>query len=81
VLMEFKTKKEFDNFVKGNERHFSNKRQSGQFELFVCNVCLSHFDNEQERNFHKEEFHDESGWNSPSSKLGDSDFKKGGDVY
>jgi len=80
--VEFKTKTDYDNFLKGNEEHIASKMQAGQFELFACNECLSHFDNEKERNFHKEKFHDKSGWKGHSdSTMDDSDFKNGGTVF
>jgi len=51
-LTEFKTKQDYDTFVKGNEVHLSNKTVEGKFELFVCNKCLSHFDDINERDEH-----------------------------
>jgi len=76
--MEFKTKKEYDNFIKGNEQHFSNKIAENKFKLFTCKTCLSHFDNKKERDEH-EQIH--SGWvNHPSANLKDEDFKDGGAI-
>jgi len=76
--MEWKTKKDYDNFIKGNEYHFFNKVAEEKFELFVCKTCLSHFDNKTERDEHKQ-IH--SGWgNHPSAQLLDSDFKDGGSI-
>jgi len=77
--MEFKTKGDYDYFLKGNEQYLSAKIQDGKFELFVCNECLSHFDNKQERDEHLESIH---GWDHhPSASIDDSDFKNGGTVF
>ena len=77
--MEYKTKTDYDNFLKGNEEHIASKIRAGKFELFTCNECLSHFDNKQERDDHLESIH---GWDHhPSANINDSDFKNGGDIF
>ena len=95
-MTEWKTQQEYNNFLKGNELHISNKVESGKFQLHRCRYCQSHFDNTVERNEHHKTHckHTEDGmnhcrtcdtyddWaNHPSADLDDCDFKDGGKVF
>ena len=81
--MEFKTKTDYDNFLKGNEEHIASKMQAGKFELFSCNAgCYSKFDNKKERDEHLTNNHRDLTFDDVSSgQWDDSDFKNGGDVF
>ncbi len=95
-MTEWKNQQEYNTFLKGNELHISNKTKQGEFNLFTCNSCQSHFDNIDERDTHQKTHcnHKEDGmsyckecdpydeWtNHPSANLSDSDFKDGGKVF
>lgn len=51
-MTEFKTKEDYEKFLKGNEIFISKKHENGRFELFVCKYCLSHFDDQLESAMH-----------------------------
>ena len=95
-MTEFKTMKDYNDFLKGNEFYMSEKVLAGKFNLYRCNYCQSHFDNISERDEHHKTHcdHTEDGmvhckdcdtndewYHHPSANLSDSDFKDGGTIF